>query len=103
MVHEYPDVESVYVLNEDGIQVTDTIASSQAARRDSGLMFQPMRRYADHSLQEYYYILLGVELPQYTTEPYVSPVTGSIGRTISTSFRDIGNRLFVLCIDVIRN
>jgi EAL domain-containing protein (putative c-di-GMP-specific phosphodiesterase class I) len=103
MIHEYPDVESVYVLNEAGIQVTDTIASPQASRRDSGLMFQPMRRYADHSLQEYYYILLGVELPQYTTEPYVSAVTGSIGRTISTSFRDTDNRLFVLCIDVVRN
>jgi EAL domain-containing protein (putative c-di-GMP-specific phosphodiesterase class I) len=103
MIHEYPDVECVYVLNEDGIQVTDTIASPRAARRDSGLMFQPMRRHADHSLQEYYYILLGVELPQYTTEPYVSPVTGSLGRTISTSFRDKGHRLFVLCIDVIRN
>ena len=102
MIGEYPDVEGVYVLNENGIQTTDTIASPRAARRDSGLMFHPTRRHADHSLQEYYYLLLGVELPQYTTEPYVSPVSGSIGRTISTSFRDSRNGLYVLCIDVVR-
>jgi EAL domain-containing protein (putative c-di-GMP-specific phosphodiesterase class I) len=103
MIHEYPDVACVYVLNEHGIQVTDTSTSLRASRRDSGLMYQPLRRHADHSLQEYYYLLLGVELPQYTTEPYVSPITGSIGRTISTSFRDAANRVFVLCVDVIRN
>jgi hypothetical protein len=65
-------------------------------------MFHPARRGADHSLKEYYYILLGVELQQYTTEPYVSLASGSISRTISTSFRDARNRLFVLCIDVVR-
>jgi EAL domain-containing protein (putative c-di-GMP-specific phosphodiesterase class I) len=102
MMTEYPDVECVYVLNEDGIQATETIRNPRPPRREPGIMFHPARRGADHSLKEYYYILLGVELQQYTTEPYVSLASGSISRTISTSFRDARNRLFVLCIDVVR-
>jgi hypothetical protein len=90
------------VLNEDGIQATETIRNPRPPRREPGIMFHPARRGADHSLKEYYYILLGVELQQYTTEPYVSLASGSISRTISTSFRDARNRLFVLCIDVVR-
>jgi EAL domain-containing protein (putative c-di-GMP-specific phosphodiesterase class I) len=102
MIGEFPDVECVYVLNEDGVQVTDAVGSRGASFHPAGIMFQPGRRGTDHSLNEYYYILLGVELPQYVTEPYVSLASGSIGRTISTSFRDTENRLCVLCIDVVR-
>jgi EAL domain-containing protein (putative c-di-GMP-specific phosphodiesterase class I) len=102
MITEYKDVECVYVLNDDGIQVTGTIGSGRLPRREPGIMFHPALRGTDHSLKEYFYILRGVELQQYTTEPYVSLASGSISRTISTCFRDARNQLFVLCIDVVR-
>lgn len=98
---EYADVECVYVLNEHGTQVTDTIGRSRNVLR-AGVLFHPALRGADHSLKEYYYVLLGAELPQFTSEPYVSLASGSIGRTVSTCFRDSDQRLFVLCVDVIR-
>jgi EAL domain-containing protein (putative c-di-GMP-specific phosphodiesterase class I) len=101
MIAEFPDVECIYVLNEAGTQVTETIGRPRPSRRDAGIMFNPVLRGADHSLKEYYYILLGVELQQYTTEPYVSLTSGSISRTISTCFRDAHNGLFVLCIDFV--
>jgi hypothetical protein len=70
-------------------------------RRETGVMFHPAPRGTDHSLKEYYYILLDVELQKYTTDPYVSFASGHLSRTISTYFRDDDNSLYVLCIDVL--
>lgn len=103
-VCEYPNVECMYVLDNTGIQVTATICNPGVARRERGMMFRPASRGTDHSLKEYYYILLDVELPKYTTDPYVSCASGNICRTISTYFRDAhSNGLYVLCIDVVAN
>jgi hypothetical protein len=64
-------------------------------------MFYPAPKGADHSLKEYYYILMDVELQKFTTDPYVSLATGNVCRTLSTAFRDASNnRMYILCIDV---
>ncbi len=98
----YPTVECVYVLDGAGIQVTDTIWNPTLRRREDGSIFKPAPKGTDHSLKEYYYILLDVELQKYTTDPYVSFASGNISRTISTYFRDAcNNSLYVLCIDVL--
>jgi EAL domain-containing protein (putative c-di-GMP-specific phosphodiesterase class I) len=99
---EHPNVECIYVLDEAGVQISDTICNPSVPRREGGVMFRPAPRGADHSLKEYYYILLDVELQKYTTDPYVSLASGNICRTISTCFRDASNnRMYVLCIDVL--
>ena len=51
-------------------------------------MFRPAPRGTDHSLKEYFYVLVEVELQKYTTDPYVSLASGNLCRTISTRFRD---------------
>jgi hypothetical protein len=100
-ISQYPNVECIYVLDESGIQVTDTICSPQIPRRDDGVMFNPAPKGADHSLKEYYYILMDVELQKFTTDPYVSLASGNLCKTISTVFRDAANnKMYVLCIDV---
>jgi len=101
-IGEFSEVECVYVLDEQGTQVTDTVGRSTAAVRATSVLFHPARKGSDHSLKDYYYVLVGAELPQFTTEPYVSLASGSIGRTVSTTFRDASNRLFILCIDMAR-
>ncbi len=101
-VSAHPAVECLYVLDGAGIQITDTIWNPSMTRREDGAIFKPAPRGTDHSLKEYYYILLDVELQKYTTEPYVSFASGNISRTISTYFRNAANNtLFVLCIDVL--
>lgn len=101
-IENHPNVECIYVLNEAGQQVTNTICNTSTPRRDGGVMFRPAPKGADHSLKEYYYILLDVELQKYTTDPYVSLASGNVCRTISTGFRDASNnRMYVLCIDVL--
>ena len=101
-ISQYENVECVYVMNEAGLQVTETICNHRVPQRNKGVMFRPAPKGADHSLKEYYYVLLDVELNKYTTDPYVSLATGNLCRTISTCFRDShNNKMYILCIDVL--
>jgi EAL domain-containing protein (putative c-di-GMP-specific phosphodiesterase class I) len=101
-VSQYDNVECVYVMDESGAQVTSTICNHRVPQRNKGIMFRPAPKGADHSLKEYYYVLLDVELNKYTTDPYVSLATGNLCRTISTCFRDAhNNKMYILCIDVL--
>jgi EAL domain-containing protein (putative c-di-GMP-specific phosphodiesterase class I) len=101
IIDDFPRVECVYVLDDTGIQVTETICNAAVAHRPGTAMFRPARKGTDHSLKEYYYVLIDVELQKYTTDPYVSLASGNLCRTISTCFRDAANnRLYVLCVDV---
>jgi EAL domain-containing protein (putative c-di-GMP-specific phosphodiesterase class I) len=100
-VTEDPKIDCLYVLDDAGVQVTDTVCGSGLRARPGGAMFRPAPRGTDHSLKEYFYVLMDVELPKYTTDPYVSLASGQLCRTISTCFRDAANdRTFVLCVDV---
>jgi EAL domain-containing protein (putative c-di-GMP-specific phosphodiesterase class I) len=101
IIPEHPTVECLYVLNDAGVQVTETIWNGAVAQQTGGALFRPAPKGTDHSLKEYYYVPLDVELQKYTTDPYVSLASGNLCRTISTCFRDAGNnRLYVLCVDV---
>jgi EAL domain-containing protein (putative c-di-GMP-specific phosphodiesterase class I) len=101
LIDDFPKVECVYVLDDAGIQVTETICHDAVKQRRGAAMFRPARKGTDHSLKEYYYVLIDVELQKYTTDPYVSLASGNLCRTISTCFRDAANnRLYVLCVDV---
>lgn len=101
LIDDFPKVECVYVLDDAGVQVTETICNATVAQRAGAAMFRPARKGTDHSLKEYYYVLIDVELQKYTTEPYVSLASGNLCRTISACFREAAtNRLYVLCVDV---
>ena len=87
---------------ESGQQITGTICNPMLPVSNKGAMFRPAPRGADHSLKEYYYVLLDVELHKYTTDPYISLATGNLCRTISTCFRESHqNKMYILCIDVL--
>jgi len=101
-IGSYKNVECVYVLDESGQQITSTVCNPMLPLSNKGAMFRPAPKGADHSLKEYYYVLLDVELHKYTTDPYISLATGNLCRTISTCFRDSQlNKLYILCIDVL--
>jgi hypothetical protein len=102
IITSYSNVECIYVLDESGAQVSNTVCNPRLPHRAKGVMFRPAPPGADHSLKEYYYVLLDVELQKYTTDPYVSLATGNLCRTISTFFRDSrNNKMYILCIDVL--
>ncbi|MEO8069833.1 MAG: EAL domain-containing protein [Acidobacteriota bacterium] len=101
-IANYPSVECIYVLDSGGAQITETICNPNVLHPRSGRVFRPAPKGTDHSLKEYYYILVNVELQKYTSEPYISFASGNLTQTISTYFRDArNNTMYVLCIDVL--
>jgi EAL domain-containing protein (putative c-di-GMP-specific phosphodiesterase class I) len=101
VIGEDSRIQCCYVLDDEGIQVTETVGNAGRDLRSSAAMFRPAPRGTDHSLKEYYYVLVDVELQKYTTDPYVSLASGTLCRTISTRFAGAGAaRSHILCVDV---
>lgn len=94
-----PVFECLYVLDEDGVQLTDTVfAPGRTYKRNS--LFQPAQKGADHSSKDYFYLLTDDFVSRFTTEPYVSLASGTVCITITNLFRDAQNITRVLCADI---
>lgn len=91
-------VEALYILDDHGIQSTDTVLRGSGAIRNR--IFHGARRGDDLSLKEYFYLPVSLGLPKYTTESYISLATGNLCRTIAVPFTGHDDRLYVLCVDV---
>ncbi len=96
----YPDVECLYVLDASGVQITGTVEGPGVRLRTS-VLFRPSGLGTDHSLREYFYLLVETDLPKYTTDPYISPSSGRLTRTLSTRFTASDGVLYVLCVDIL--
>ncbi|MFH1035455.1 MAG: EAL domain-containing protein [Pseudomonadota bacterium] len=93
-----PWLECLYVLDEQGIQLSGTACQASRLSRQRGAIFWPAARGSDQSLK-HYYLLLKAGLERYVSDPYISRASGNLCLTISTWFKDAqGNRL-VLCAD----
>ena len=40
-ISQYPNVECIYILDEGGIQISETVCNATIPRKESGVMFQP--------------------------------------------------------------
>jgi EAL domain-containing protein (putative c-di-GMP-specific phosphodiesterase class I) len=96
-LEKMPFIEAIYVLDDSGVQITDTIHRAAAPRQ---VLFQPARRGADQSLKPYF-LMLQAGLERYTSEPYISSATGNFCITMSRYFENTLGRSYVLCCDLI--
>jgi EAL domain-containing protein (putative c-di-GMP-specific phosphodiesterase class I) len=99
MIVENSSVECLFVLNEAGLQVTETIYNPSRPVKTNGL-FRPARKGADHSMKDYYYLVADDLMTRFRTEPYISQASGSLCVTLSGLFRDGRSNPHVLCVDV---
>ncbi len=97
-VRRHPSVECVYVLDEEGTQISETVAPPGRPFKQNGL-FRPARKGADHSFKDYYYLLTDTFVNRFRTEPYISLASGNLCVTLSGLFRDARSRQYVLCLD----
>jgi EAL domain-containing protein (putative c-di-GMP-specific phosphodiesterase class I) len=98
-LEESPLVEAAYVLDKNGIMITDTVIKD-CRRVKTNMLFQKAQKGDDLSLKEYYYLLISTGLQNYATGSYISWATGNLTRTISASFDDLSGGTNILCIDV---
>lgn len=98
IVMDRPELECVYVLDEYGIQVTETHCN-QLGPGPRKLFYRPAKKGTDHSLKDYYYLLVHTCLNRFTTEPYISLASGNLCITISSAFGGAGNTRYIICVD----
>jgi EAL domain-containing protein (putative c-di-GMP-specific phosphodiesterase class I) len=94
------DIECVYVLDQQGLQVTPTVSAPSLDTKAWSRLFHPAIRGADHSSKEYFFALAEGGLQQYSTEPYLSLASGRLCRTFSCRFADAQGSPFIFCLDI---
>lgn len=97
IIKEHPELECIYLLDENGVQVSRTICAGGKLKRDS-VLFQPPRKGADRSLGDFF-LLIQSGLTRYVSEPYISRSSGNRCVTISQVFENPEGRRLVLCAD----
>ncbi len=102
MVEEFASVESVYVLDEDGVQVTESIFRSKGRAKRNPVIFHPAPKGTDHTMKDYFYFLTesGLSKTSYVTEPYLSMASGVSCVTLSSIFKNKNGKRYILCMDI---
>lgn len=98
---DFPHVESLYVLDEDGLQATEMVFNTPRKVGRNSFMFKPLPKGADHTMRDYYYFLMDGAFSKstYVTKPYVSLATGHNCVTIGSLFLDQNQKKYILCLD----
>jgi len=94
----YNEIHCGYILNSNGIQVTDTVVNPAFTVVTSNRLFRPAEKGEDLSFKDYYYYI-NAGMLKYTTGPYISTASGELCTTLSTSFATIDGEKYILCID----
>ncbi len=95
----FPSLECLYVLDETGIQVSDTLCNPLNISANKQFIYQPARKGTDHSLKEYF-IPIQAGLEECVTAPYISLASGNRCITLATRCTCAEGKPHVLCLDV---
>jgi EAL domain-containing protein (putative c-di-GMP-specific phosphodiesterase class I) len=98
----FPNAECFYILDEQGIQVSETFFNDFDSFHRNKSLFRPAPKGTDHTMKNYYYLLIegDEEKTDFITEPYLSMASGNMCVTISALFRDALQKRYVLCVDI---
>lgn len=91
-----PFVEALYVLDDRGVQVTETVHRAVSSREG---LFRPSPLGTDQSLKQYFF-MLHAGLERFTSDPYISMASGNFCITMSRLFTNALGRDYVLCCDL---
>jgi len=97
-VKEDDNLECLYILGLDGVQISDTVCNYIKLMRPKSQLFRPAHRGADLSLKEYY-LLIKAGLARYVSDPYISQASGNLCVTVSTRFSTLEGTDYILCAD----
>jgi EAL domain-containing protein (putative c-di-GMP-specific phosphodiesterase class I) len=92
-------VECLYILDEDGIQSSNTVFNCAMKDTRHNKLFSPAKKGADHSMKNYYCYMKNAGLRKYITEPYESLASGNLCMTFARVFQDKHKMHYILCLD----
>lgn len=97
IIRECEEVECIYVLDNNGIQVSDTVFRQPPKARNS--LFAPVKKGAEHQLKSYYLAVAHSGMELFCSDPYLSLASGNLCLTVSTAFSGIDKQRYILCVD----
>ena len=102
MLPSCPGVESLYVLDKNGIQISECVCEGLNKERRNSVIFRPSPRGTDHGMKDYFFFLMEASLSKtsFLTEPYLSMTTGNTCITLSSLFRNANLQRYILCMDI---
>ncbi len=102
MVARFPHVESMYILDERGLQITESVSNDDGGTKRNSVVFRPAPKGSDHTMKDYYYFLMetGMSKTSYLSEPYLSMASGNSCVTLSSLLTNVNGRKYVLCLDI---
>lgn len=95
-INEQYDIECIFIMDSEGIQITETLTNNQKVI-PKNFLFKPAEKGADHSLKPYYMDSDTIS-ECHVTDKYISQATGQPCRTFSGHFYNNGD-LYILCVD----
>ncbi len=102
LLNRYDDIECIYILDNSGIQISQTIFDQTKVKSCKSRLFHPDPMYTDQSNKEYYFSLIN-ETDWFVSDPYISLATGNMSITISKPYYDIYGEKKIICIDISEN
>ncbi len=102
IVGEFPQVECLYLLDESGLQISESVFKDEGRTHRNPVVFRPAPKGADHRMKDYYYFLMeaGLNKTNYVTEPYLSMASGNSCVTLSSVFKNANGKKYILCLDI---
>jgi len=98
---KYSQLECLYLLNQDGVQISETVCNLKKVPARKQFLFQPAPRGTDHSLKDYYCGLTLNNLNRYLTEPYLSLASGNLCITFTGVLtNEETGKTRILCADI---
>lgn len=97
-IDAYSSVDALYIINDKGIQITDTFIKKDSKHLITPL-FRAVRKKENLSYKDYFYQLINTDLQKYTTDRYISFATGNLCVTLSHLFTGENNCRYILCTD----
>lgn len=98
----HDDLECLYVLDEGGIQISETICNPLKIAEYKRFIYQPAQKGSDHSLKDYF-LPLRAGMRKFTTESYISMASGNICTTLAASFSSTSGTNYIVCMDISRS
>ncbi|MFA5182754.1 MAG: EAL domain-containing protein [Syntrophales bacterium] len=100
VVVQTDSIDALYIINDNGIQITDTIMKKSTPRRINPV-FRAASKSENLSHKDYFYQLINTDLKRFTTGRYISFATGNLCVTLSHLFKGENNHFCILCTDFI--
>ena len=102
LIHYFPLVECLYVIDENGFQASETIFGELENGRKNRFMFRPASKGTDHTMKDFYYMMMdgGLRKSTFISEPYLSLATGNACVTFARLFKDLDGKINILCVDI---